>query len=189
MRWASTGAIQPGKILPMPEPGWYPDPEDPSRYRRWDGDRWTDDRQPAATFSQYTSAPSPTVASPSPAAASTAPPGRSGPAPSVKGDQPGTSVSGFFRSLFDFSFTTLITTKVIKVVYIIATVAVTLIALVVFVASVTRGGIGIVFGIIVVPIVWLLYLTLVRISLEFTIVIFQIGADVRTIAAQERRAG
>ena len=165
----------------MPDAGWYPDPEDPSRYRRWDGDRWTDDRQPATTFG------SPPAAAPRLTAAPSPPPGPSPVPPAAAEAQSGTGVSGFFRSLFDFSFTALITTKVIKFVYIIATVAITLIALVVFVASVTRGGLGILFGVIVVPIVWLLYLTLVRISLEFTIVIFQIGADVRALTARDRR--
>ena len=164
----------------MPEAGWYPDPEDPSRYRRWDGNRWTDDRQSAAAFGSSPAAVPPLTVAPTP------PPGPS-PAPrAVSGAQSGTNVSGFFRSLFDFSFTTLITTRVIKFVYIIATVAVTLIALVILVGSVTRGGLGILFGVVVVPIVWLLYLTLIRISLEFTIVIFQIGADVRTLTARDR---
>ncbi len=31
---------------PPPEPGWYPDPEDPQLTRYWDGGGWTDRRQP-----------------------------------------------------------------------------------------------------------------------------------------------
>jgi hypothetical protein len=33
----------------LPPPGWYPDPNDPSSRRYWDGSRWTDNRVPAAT--------------------------------------------------------------------------------------------------------------------------------------------
>lgn len=31
----------------MSAPGWYPDPADPARLRRWDGHQWTGDVQPA----------------------------------------------------------------------------------------------------------------------------------------------
>src|SRR5829696_3230683 len=30
----------------LPVPGWYPDPDDASSQRYWDGTRWTDDRAP-----------------------------------------------------------------------------------------------------------------------------------------------
>src|SRR5690606_25447855 len=31
---------------PTAPAGWYPDPDDPNRYRFWTGTRWTDDRRP-----------------------------------------------------------------------------------------------------------------------------------------------
>lgn len=33
---------------PSAAPGWYPDPEDASQQRYWDGAQWTDQRQPAS---------------------------------------------------------------------------------------------------------------------------------------------
>ncbi len=33
---------------PLPGPGWYTDPTDPTTNRYWDGQRWTESRTPAA---------------------------------------------------------------------------------------------------------------------------------------------
>jgi hypothetical protein len=30
----------------MPPPGWHPDPNDPTQWRWWDGEEWTDKRSP-----------------------------------------------------------------------------------------------------------------------------------------------
>lgn len=30
---------------PLPPAGWYPDPDDPTQQRRWNGSQWTDDRR------------------------------------------------------------------------------------------------------------------------------------------------
>ena len=44
------GAPDPSQRAPdMPPPrGWYPDPEDASQLRWWDGQTWTDQRRPAS---------------------------------------------------------------------------------------------------------------------------------------------
>lgn len=39
-------------------PGWYPDPQDPTALRWWNGLGWTDDRRPAAAAAPASSAPS-----------------------------------------------------------------------------------------------------------------------------------
>jgi uncharacterized protein DUF4282 len=83
---------------------------------------------------------------------------------------------GFFASLFDISFSSLITTKVIKVVYVISMIVIGLAALVfIIAAAASEDGAGaVVFAIIVVPIFALLYLIYTRIILEVIIVLFRI---------------
>jgi hypothetical protein len=82
---------------------------------------------------------------------------------------------GFFASLFDISFSSLVTTRVIKVVYVISMIVIGISALVFFVAALADGETGsIVFAIIIVPIVALLYLIYTRIILEVIIVLFRI---------------
>ncbi len=88
----------------------------------------------------------------------------------------------FIRSLYDFSFSSLITLRVIRVLYVLITIIYSLAAVVAFVGLLIRHTVAdIVIGIIVVPIGYLIYLTVARITLEILMVIFNIGKDVRTI--------
>jgi hypothetical protein len=89
---------------------------------------------------------------------------------------------GFFASLFDFNFTSLITTRIIRVVYILVTVALTLAAILLIIGGIVNGGGGAVATVILTPLGWLLYMIWARISLEVLIVVFRIGEDVRRIA-------
>jgi len=82
---------------------------------------------------------------------------------------------GFLGSLFDISFSSLITTKVIKVLYVLSMVIIGLFALVVVVAAFSNSVAGgIVVLLIVAPLAGLLYLIYVRVLLELVIVIFRI---------------
>jgi len=38
----------PGPSIGLPPPNWYPDPQDPSHFRYWDGTRWTEHTHPIA---------------------------------------------------------------------------------------------------------------------------------------------
>jgi hypothetical protein len=40
--------LEAGRPQQLPPPGWYPDPNDPSTQRYWDGSQWTDSRAPGA---------------------------------------------------------------------------------------------------------------------------------------------
>jgi hypothetical protein len=99
---------------------------------------------------------------------------------------PSSSPKGFFASLLDFGFSSLITTRIIKVVYIIITVVVSLAALGFLIAELSRGGADIVLGVVLAPIGWLLYMIGARITLEIVIIVFRIGEDVRRIADAPR---
>ncbi len=92
----------------------------------------------------------------------------------------------FVRSLYDFSFSSFITLKVIRVLYILITILYTLFALITLVvalvgAIVDRDVIELVIAIIIVPIAYFIYLTVARIFMEILMVLFNIGKDVRSI--------
>jgi hypothetical protein len=89
---------------------------------------------------------------------------------------------GFFASLLDFSFSSLITTRIIKIVYVIGTIVISLVFVGFLVEALNRGGGDVLAGIIGAPIGWVLYMIFFRMGLEFIIVIFGIGEDVRQIA-------
>jgi Protein of unknown function (DUF2510)/Domain of unknown function (DUF4328) len=40
--------VSPGPSAVLPPPNWYPDPQDPTRSRYWDGTRWTEHTHPLA---------------------------------------------------------------------------------------------------------------------------------------------
>jgi hypothetical protein len=88
---------------------------------------------------------------------------------------------GFLKSLYDFKFSVFVTSKVVRALYIIITILYSLGAVASFIEFARRGGVGIILAIIVVPLGYLLYLTLARMLLEFIIVVFRIGEDVRAL--------
>ena len=91
------------------------------------------------------------------------------------------SAKGFAASLFDFSFTSFVTPKIIKVVYVLMMVALIL------------GGIAETFGafaynplfgigvFVAAVVVFFLFMALWRITLEFYMVVFRMSDDIRTI--------
>jgi hypothetical protein len=94
---------------------------------------------------------------------------------------------GFFASLFDFSFTQFITTKIIKFLYLLGMLVAGLFALFVIVSAFSTSALWGVVGLILSPLVFLLYVILVRVWLEIVIVIFRIAEHTGEIAAQGRK--
>lgn len=98
------------------------------------------------------------------------------------------SSSGFLESLFDFSFTTFITTKLIKVLYGLWIAGAGLTALFLIIAGFrASSGVGIVMLLFVAPLVFLLSVIYARVLLELIIVVFRIAEHAAEIAAQGRR--
>lgn len=94
---------------------------------------------------------------------------------------------GFLASLFDLSFTNLVTTKVIKFVYVITLIAIALLALVFIVAAFNESaGYGVVTLLIIAPVLSLLYVVYTRVILEFIIAIFRIMEYQRDLLALAR---
>ena len=82
---------------------------------------------------------------------------------------------GFFGSLFDISFSSFITTKIIKVLYVLSLIVIGLFALgLVISAFAQSAGLGIVVLLIVAPLGALLYAIYTRVVLEVLIAIFRI---------------
>jgi hypothetical protein len=157
---------------------------------------------PADRFCASCGAPRPEIVSPitaPPAAATVAPPPLqpqpqwqpqpytapvSTPPGPVGGGQPSTSfdAKGFLRSLYDFGFTSLITPKVIRFVYALL-VIINSIGAVLFLLGclASRNGLLIVFGLIFVPVSYLVYMILLRITMELIVVFFKMGDDVHAI--------
>jgi hypothetical protein len=95
---------------------------------------------------------------------------------------------GFFGSLFDISFSSLITTKVIKVLYVISLIVIGLFALVFIVAAFSNSvGLGILTLVVFAPIGALLYVIYTRVILEFIIVVFRIAEYTREMVELTRR--
>jgi hypothetical protein len=90
---------------------------------------------------------------------------------------------GFIGSLFDFSFTSMVTPKIIKVLYVLFTIWTVLIGLVILVIGFRSGGFagGLVVLIIVEPIFLLLTLGIYRVVLEAFMVIFRIYDEMKKI--------
>jgi uncharacterized membrane protein len=95
---------------------------------------------------------------------------------------------GFFGSLFDLSFTSLITLKLVKVLYILVIVAVGLGAIGLVVTGFQSGTAQGVFVLLVVaPLVFLLSVIWSRVLLEIIVVIFRISEHLAEIAQQGRQ--
>jgi len=86
---------------------------------------------------------------------------------------------GFFGSLFDFSFTSLVTPRVLRVLYALYLLLIALDALYWGYIGFNLGlnistAVALIALLVVVPIVTLLYIILVRVQYEFFIVVFRI---------------
>ena len=98
------------------------------------------------------------------------------------------SIGNFFKSLFDFSFTTFITTRLIKLIYVIALIAIGLATLFIIVASFGVSAAAGLAGLLVIAPLFVLFATIyTRVLLELIIVVFRISEHAAEIAAQGRR--
>ena len=88
------------------------------------------------------------------------------------------SSKGFFGALFDFSFTHFVTPMIVKVVYVLATIALGLSWLVFLVAGFSaNAGLGVVV-LVLGPIAVVIYLALIRMTLEFYLALVRMSEDI-----------
>ena len=105
--------------------------------------------------------------------------------PGVRPGQPrANGEKGFVGSLFDFSFKSFVTPKIIKVLYVLFTIWTALISLLIAIIGFRTGGLvgGLFVLIIVVPIYVLLTLGVWRVVLEAFMVVFRIYEETKKIS-------
>ena len=113
------------------------------------------------------------------------------PAGQPMGPPPGASraadARGFLSALFDFSFTSFVTTRIIKVLYVLILVLASIIALFyTIVAFRLSAGFGLLMLVIGDPLFIIIVMAFWRLLLEAFVVVFRIAEDVR--ALRERGA-
>jgi Domain of unknown function (DUF4282) len=98
---------------------------------------------------------------------------------------------GFIGSLFDFSFSSMVTPKIIKVLYVLFTIWTALVGLILLVVGFRTGGLagGLFMLIIVEPIFLLLTLGIYRVVLEAFMVIFRIYEETKKIRESNENQG
>jgi hypothetical protein len=91
---------------------------------------------------------------------------------------------GFVGSLFDFSFSSFVTPKIIKVLYVLFTIWTALVALIIAIIGFRTGGFlaGVFVLVVLVPIYVLLTLGIYRVVLEAFMVIFRIYEETKKIS-------
>ena len=89
---------------------------------------------------------------------------------------------GFFASLFDFSFRSFITTRIIQVLYVLAIIAAGFWAVALLVAGLSQGGATAFFALVGAIIGFFLAIIYIRVLLELVIVIFRIGEHTESMA-------
>ncbi len=95
---------------------------------------------------------------------------------------------GFFGSLFDFSFNSFVTSKIIGVLYIISVVLLALVSILWIVAAFNQSAVfGAVTLLILAPLFFLLSVIYIRVLLEVAIVLFRILENTSEIVRQGRR--
>jgi cellulose synthase/poly-beta-1,6-N-acetylglucosamine synthase-like glycosyltransferase len=89
----------------------------------------------------------------------------------------------FLATLFDFDFTSFLTMRFLKVIYAVLVAVIALSGVFWLVAFLSRGGGTAVLGLVLVPLVTLLYLLFARIYLELVALFFRIGENTSAMAA------
>ena len=89
---------------------------------------------------------------------------------------------GFFSSLFDYSFTSFVTPRIIKVLYVLATIVISLWTLLLVLAAFNvSSGAGVAMLVIGGPLIFLISMIYARVFLELVIVFFRINGNVQEI--------
>ncbi|MBX3142068.1 MAG: DUF4282 domain-containing protein [Trueperaceae bacterium] len=95
----------------------------------------------------------------------------------------------FFSKLFDMSFTQYVTPSIIRIIFVLSIVMAGIAAIGVFTtASTTFGGAGVLLGLLLAVVGFILYVVFARMGLEVVIALFRIAENTRVIADNARRS-
>jgi hypothetical protein len=97
------------------------------------------------------------------------------------------NAGGFLSALFDFSFTTFVTTKLVKVLYVLCIIVAALYAVFFIIAGFARGGIFGILALIGSVILFFAFVIYSRICMEVIIVIFRGAEHLAELVRQGRR--
>jgi uncharacterized membrane protein YcjF (UPF0283 family) len=91
--------------------------------------------------------------------------------------QPTQSSKGFLASLFDFTFSSFVTPKIVKFVYVLASIGLGLLYLALVIGSFSQSaGLG-VLSLVVGAVIFIVYLAFIRMTLEFYYAIVRMSED------------
>ncbi|RKY28153.1 MAG: hypothetical protein DRP83_01185 [Planctomycetota bacterium] len=93
---------------------------------------------------------------------------------------------GFLGSLFDFSFSEFVTTRVIKTLFVVAIVMVGLGTIGLIISGFSKSATMGVFMLLLSPLFFLLYVLFARIWLELIIVMFRIAENTGRLVEQNK---
>ncbi len=94
--------------------------------------------------------------------------------------------SGFFNTLYDFSFSEFVTTKIIKILYAIGIFFAAIGALMFIIWGFRSSVLFGLLTIILSPVVFVIYSILVRVYLEIVIVIFKIAENTSALVKAKK---
>jgi hypothetical protein len=101
----------------------------------------------------------------------------------------GMGEKSFFEALFDFSFSSFVTTKIIKLLYALAIFFSVIMVIVFIIGAFASSGVLGVLTLLVSPLLFLLYVAWARVCLEIVIVIFRIAENTGKLAEQPHAGG
>jgi cobalamin biosynthesis protein CobD/CbiB len=94
---------------------------------------------------------------------------------------------GFIGSLFDFSFTEFITTKLIRFLFGLGVFIAGVFALLFIASGFRQSAVAGVLFLVVSPLMFLLYVIIVRVALELTMVMFSIEEHTKQVLEQLKK--
>lgn len=95
--------------------------------------------------------------------------------------------SSFFSKLFDMNFKEYVTPSIIQVVFLASIVVSGLVAVGVFIALASSGGLGLIGGLILAPLIFIVYVIIARVGLEGITALFAIAENTATIARRSQQ--